>query len=267
MDSSQSEFFQGMYDQQMSLHLSGDPGIGLANMIVRQLSPEATFTSHAQRALGDYRQEAVVTTFSASDAEHKPVKVTALKSATPIKTVELRDELKHQTVLPITSKEQFVKQLWSYAEQAAEQLGVQPRVLIAQAALETGWGKAVINKADGNNSHNLFNIKADKYWQGSQAKVASLEYEHGVAKKHVSGFRVYDSFQESFQDYVSFIKNNPRYRDALQQAKNPQRYMQALQQAGYATDPNYADKVMQIYHDKALLDHRAPQQLVLNNAE
>jgi flagellar protein FlgJ len=98
----------------------------------------------------------------------------------------------------------------------------------------------------------LFNIKADKAWQGKQAKLSTLEFDQGVAKKVNAGFRSYASYQESFKDYVDFIKNNPRYGDALKQVGNGDRYLQELQQAGYATDPNYANKVMSIYHSNTM---------------
>ena len=64
----------------------------------------------------------------------------------------------------------------------------------------------------------------------------------------MAAFRAYDSYQESFNDYVHFIKSNPRYGSAIKMAAKPERYMQELQQAGYATDPSYAAKMMRIFH-------------------
>ena len=160
--------------------------------------------------------------------------------------------LKNDHALPIQSAEDFVRQLHPYAEQAAKELGVEPKVILAQAALETGWGRSLIKNSNGSNSFNLFNIKADKSWQGKQAQVPTLEFEQGIAKKVNAGFRSYASFQESFQDYVDFIKSNPRYGDALKQAGNGDRYLHELQRAGYATDPNYANKVMSIYHGNTM---------------
>jgi Muramidase (flagellum-specific) len=120
---------------------------------------------------------------------------------------------------PIQSSEDFVKRLQPYAEQAARELGVEPKALLAQAALESGWGRSVIKNRNGSNSYNLFNIKADKAWQGKQAQVAALEFDQGIPKKVNSGFRVYDSFAESFSDYVNFIKSNPRYGNALKKSR------------------------------------------------
>ena len=162
--------------------------------------------------------------------------------------------LKNDHARPIQSAEDFVRKLHPYAEQAAKELGVEPKVILAQAALETGWGRSLIKNSNGSNSFNLFNIKADKSWQGKQAQVSTLEFEQGVAKKVNAGFRSYASFQESFQDYVAFIKNNPRYGDALKQAGNGERYLHELQRAGYATDPNYANKIMSIYHGNTMAE-------------
>ncbi len=131
---------------------------------------------------------------------------------------------------------------------------MEPKVILAQAALETGWGRSLIKNSNGSNSFNLFNIKADKSWQGKQAQVATLEFDQGIAKKVNAGFRSYDSFEESFKDYVDFIKSNPRYGDALKKAGNAEQYMHELQRAGYATDPKYANKVMSIYQGNTMAE-------------
>lgn len=239
MDSDKTKFYQDMYDQQLSIHLSGDHGIGLADLIIRQLSHDKGVSQDENLTLENYRQN--------------PFPVSRLPEQ---KQVEQNGEtekinLKDNRDLPIQTSEQFVNQLWPYAEKAAKQLGVEPKVLMAQAALETGWGKSVINSKV-RSSFNLFNIKADSSWQGKQVKVSTLEFEQGVAVKKTDGFRSYESYRESFEDYVSFIQNNPRYGEALKHAGEPLKYMQNLQQAGYATDPNYADKVMKILNGRTL---------------
>lgn len=150
------------------------------------------------------------------------------------------------------SPEEFIETMRPHAERAAEQIGVSPDLLIAQAALETGWGKKVIKNSDGSNSHNLFGIKASHAWEGDSVNVGSLEYRDGVAKKEVSAFRSYPSFTESFDDYVDFIKNQSRYEGAVENADDSKAYIKGLQQAGYATDPNYANKVMNILERKSL---------------
>jgi len=246
LDSSQSEFFQEMYDQQLALHLSGDPGIGLADLIVRQLSPQQPAQAVNQQALQAYRK------ISPPLAAAAPL--TKNKNTAAVKTAAQG---------PINSKEQFVKQLWPHARQAAQQLGVDTKALLAQAALETGWGTAVIKQPDGASSHNLFNIKADKSWQGARTVVNTLEYEQGVAHQQKAGFRAYHSYRESFQDYVRFIKQNERYGAALKQAHNAENYLRELQQAGYATDPDYAAKVIKILHAPVLADFQVAQQMAM----
>lgn len=144
-----------------------------------------------------------------------------------------------------SSAQEFVATLFPHALKAAKRLGTTPAILIAQAALETGWGKSIIKNAAGS-SNNLFNIKADKRWQGDKVTVRTLEYFDGTAVNMTSPFRAYESFADSFDDYVHFLQQNGRYSKALQQAANPETYISHLQQAGYATDPRYAGKVISI---------------------
>jgi len=275
MDNDQSKFYNEMYDQQLAVHLSGKPGVGLADLIVRQLSPEKPDNNEKQgiedtlnRSAGAQSQyphavdkhvgyaarsstgEKVRAAYpTATDSQ---VIINAyIHNSSPLNAMT-EIPLKDDHARPIQSAEDFVRQLRPYAEQAAKELGVEPKVLLAQAALETGWGRSLIKTGNGGNSFNLFNIKADKSWQGKQAQVPTLEFEQGIAKKVNAGFRSYASFQESFRDYVDFIKSNPRYGDALKQAGNRERYLHELQRAGYATDPNYADKIMSIYHGNTM---------------
>lgn len=145
-----------------------------------------------------------------------------------------------------SSPADFIATMMPMAEKAAAKIGVEARYLVAQAALETGWGKSIIRQQDGSTSHNLFGIKSHNSWGGDSAKVMTTEYENGVAVKEPASFRAYDSFAQSFDDYVSFLQNNGRYEGALNSTANPERFVQKLQQAGYATDPNYARKVSQI---------------------
>ncbi len=243
-DSDQSEFYQEMYDQQLAVHLSAESGIGLADMIVKQLSPAQPVAD--KLALKDYFKKPV--------NMGKNKKVEQLNQDTKfVETKKANKKIKSGKNLPIKTIDQFIKQLKPYADKAAEELGVDSRMLMAQAALETGWGKSVIRTKEGSSSHNLFNIKADKSWHGNKAVVPTLEFESGVAKKTVSGFRSYESYQDSFSDYVSFIKQNPRYSDAIKQVGNPDKYIQELQKAGYATDPRYAEKVMAIYNSNKMI--------------
>ncbi len=264
MDNDQSQFYKEMYDQQLAIHLSGKPGVGLADLIVKQLGNE-DHSDNKKMALEDYLNRSSGSVKNMSVAPQAVSHKTAKPEDGPITIQPYSGEygdlpamsalpLKNDEASPISSAEDFVRQLQPYAEKAASELGVEPKVILAQAALETGWGKSVIKNSDGSTSFNLFNIKADKSWQGKQSQVSTLEIEQGVAKKVNAGFRSYGSFQESFQDYVQFIKSNPRYGDALKQVNHAENYMRELQQAGYATDPKYAEKIMSIYHSNTLAD-------------
>lgn len=273
MDNDQSKFYNELYDQQLAVHLSGKPGVGLADLIVKQLSHDQP--DNEKLEIENYLNRSAGTQKIISSYPHAKQKVgdaypmpadgrvvinAYIQDSSPLNEMT-EIPLKDDHALPIQSAEDFVRQLHPYAEQAAKELGVEPKVILAQAALETGWGRSLIKNSNGSNSFNLFNIKADKSWQGKQAQVPTLEFEQGIAKKVNAGFRSYASFQESFQDYVAFIKNNPRYGDALKQAGNGERYLHELQRAGYATDPNYANKVMSIYHGNTMTGF-APETVV-----
>lgn len=237
LDSDQSQFYQDMYDQQLAVHLSGDSGTGLADIIARQLSPEKVINQH-KVSIEDYLNRADKAIHHIT-ADFKPNKIDNVKPS---------DNEMEQLLAP--TKQQFIQQLLPYAERAAEQLGVDANVIVAQAALETGWGKSVIKNEQGESSFNLFNIKADKFWRGNQVNKETLEFDGNVVKKEKAGFRSYASYAESFADYVEFIKTNPRYAKALTKVEKAEEYMQELQQAGYATDPNYADKVIRIFQSQ-----------------
>ena len=306
LDNNQSEFYRDMYDQQLSIHLAGERGIGLSDLIVKQLSPDQSATVVRGQKIADYERqllsrkpvesklddvtvepkgenlgllEEIESTeenpfwagfskiFEKSDVEEaiqRPHSILDQAPAKPLDFVDqqkteqvqiktgLESQLHNQDNRRIYSAEDFVNRLRPYAEIAAKELGVEANVLLSQAALETGWGKSVIKASDGSSSYNLFNIKANKSWKGAQQKVETIEYKDGVARKEMAGFRAYSSYQESFNDYVNFIKTNPRYRTAIKMAGKPERYMHELQQAGYATDPNYAKKVMKIYQSKVV---------------
>ncbi|MHB0780798.1 flagellar assembly peptidoglycan hydrolase FlgJ [Pseudomonas putida] len=145
-----------------------------------------------------------------------------------------------------TDSDAFVATMLPMAEQAARRIGVDPRYLVAQAALETGWGKSVMRNSDGSSSHNLFGIKATGSWQGEQARAITSEFRDGQFVKETAAFRSYDSYQDSFHDLVTLLQSNARYQGALDAADNPEQFARELQKAGYATDPGYAKKIISI---------------------
>jgi flagellar protein FlgJ len=246
MDSKQSEFYRDMYDQQISLHLSEQQGIGLAEQLKRQLGG-AIAPTHEGLDPKDYLGMRIVAdTVNSSGAQKAP-------GVPQIDAVDDRIQLDG-------SPDTFLDKLWPVAEQAAAKLDLAPEALLAQAALETGWGRHVMRHRDGDSSHNLFGIKADKSWQGESVRVDTLEYRDGVALNTRASFRAYGSFDESFRDYVEFVQRNPRYREALQKTADPGEYFDALQDAGYATDPAYAVKIQRILGGETMQRARQSRQ-------
>ncbi len=221
-DSDKTRFYQDMMDQQLSLSMAEKRGIGIAESIVRQLQ---------HMVKGD------------ANGVDPDMELNALPPRREFPSLNRDSVVKSEA---FSNPEEYIEAMRPFAEKAARELGVPTAVLIAQSALETGWGQKIMHTADGNNSHNLFGIKADARWSGNSLRVGSLEYRDGVARKEYSDFRVYDSYEDSFNDYVDFIKSNDRYQSALKQAGNGFDYINALQEAGYATDPEYAEKVSAI---------------------
>jgi len=145
-----------------------------------------------------------------------------------------------------SSADEFVNTMLPMAKEAADRIGVDPRYLVAQAALETGWGKSVMRAQDGSSSHNLFGIKAGNSWKGDSARAITSEFRNGQMVKETAEFRSYDSYKDSFHDLVTLLQTNNRYQDVVKSADNPEQFVRELQKAGYATDPNYASKISQI---------------------
>jgi len=240
-DSHQLDTYQGMFDQQVSLHLSRQGALGLADILVQQLEGQ----SGASRPGDSETAERIA---SLIPADGRPVtgehSVPAPLSSTPADRPVL-DSRAGGNWQPATPEE-FIRDVWEHAVSAAAKLGVEPRVLVAQSALETGWGKKVIQTRNGGSSLNLFGIKAGADWGGDSASVRTLEFQDGVAAMQKASFRVYDSIGGSFEDYVDFLTSNPRYEAALSNASDSDEFLRGLQNAGYATDPAYADKILDI---------------------
>jgi flagellar protein FlgJ len=233
MNSNETQFYQNMYDDQLTLSLSEGGGIGLADVMVRQLLDRSNIEPSSERAA-----PAEIARYHGSENSSQMAAVANITA--PELSVSFDG-----------SVEGFVKQLYPMAEKAAQQLGIEPSVLLAQAALETGWGEKITSDKGGKSSLNLFNIKADQRWQGEQATVSTLEYRDGVAVREQASFRAYSSLQQSFDDYVDFVIGSGRYQQALN-VGDGQQYIDALHQGGYATDPYYAGKVMRIANSEKL---------------
>lgn len=151
-----------------------------------------------------------------------------------------------------TQVNEFVSSLLPLAKEAAQKLMLDPKLLIAQAALETGWGKFVMHDESGTPGFNLFGIKAGKGWGGETIKIDTLEVENGAFKKINASFRKYENFKQSFDDYVDFVQQNPRYQKATESTTDAKEYIHQLQKSGYATDPEYANKIMKIFNETLL---------------
>ncbi|MEO9655831.1 flagellar assembly peptidoglycan hydrolase FlgJ [Marinomonas sp.] len=249
--SAQTKQYQEMMDSQMAQSLAKSGGIGLSEALIRQYQQTSSETSTSQSRQDD-------TDFLNQVAKQDLARIQVLAkqaSADFIKSVQGQDGLAPQAVADKTpsalsvvfdSPDEFVDSLWPHAQAAAQKIGVDPKAVLAQAALETGWGKYPIAKEDGAASFNLFGIKADSRWQGDRAVVNTLEYREGVAKREKAAFRAYQSFSESFDDYARFLQTSERYQEALKVGKNASAFTQSLQHGGYATDPQYAQKINNI---------------------
>ncbi len=252
-DNDTSDFYVDMLDKQMSLEMSSGRGIGLADVIVQQLSGRMKLGSEDVQPQSLSPQPAPAEP-AATPASQKNGDDSAIKVEIPRanKAPHSSALISSENTSHLTDPQTFIKSLWPLAVNAGQELGVAPQVLIAQAALETGWGQYIAGDGKGNSSHNLFNIKSGSSWQGNTVTLATTELKNGNPVKEYAAFRVYDSYNSSFDDYIALVKHNPRYRQALENAADPQKYMEALQQAGYATDPDYAAKILQIANGETM---------------
>jgi len=216
--SDQAQTYQSMFDDQLSLELTSGKGLGLADMLMRQL----------QQAGSTAAAPATGTATTATGA-HSAVSGTPRASASGTASS--------------TERASFISQVWREAQQAAQQLGVHPVSLIAQAALESNWGKSVPRSASGVSSNNLFGIKAGGSWSGAAVTAGTQEYAGGAAQPTSAAFRAYASPGESFQDYAALLTASPRFSAALGSGGDLQSFAAALQRGGYATDPDYARKL------------------------
>lgn len=267
-ESNQMDLYQSMLDQQVSMQLSAQGGMGLADILVQQLDSPASVSADDDGGQGS---AAAPGADAAASVTSLASYASRIRAATPTSSfgsvaVSASDsaEKREGSAVPEASTvqqavswkpesiEEYVEAVWEHAVSAAQDLGVDPKALVAQSALETGWGKRMVKDADGGNSFNLFGIKAGTSWDGQKATVDTVEFRDGVAAKEQANFRVYDSIAGSFSDYVSFLKNSPRYQQALENVADTREFLQGLQDAGYATDPNYAQKIMKIIHTPTL---------------
>lgn len=185
-----------------------------------------------------------------TQVDNSVVQLTALDKVKKETTALVDEKIHHHSGW--AKPEHFVKELMPHAQVISKQLGVKPEVLIAQSALETGWGKHTMRREDGSVAFSLFGIKADHRWSGDTVQVPTLEFKNGQFQKEIAHFRAYDSVGEAVQDYANFIQGSSRYQDALNHNQDDAHYVKGLQKAGYATDPNYANKILNIVQGETL---------------
>lgn len=225
-DSEQHKLYQGMLDQQFAIKMASGEGIGIAEMLARQLGAgdSTTATHNAVEVTGPVfpasgRVAGTYHSGPAAEAGNKPA---------------------------FDSPESFVRELWPHVKKVASELGVEARSVIAQAALETGWGKYVPKNSDGTSSLNFFGIKADKTWNGDSVTKTTLEFDGETLSPETGHFRAYDSVAESVRDYLEFLTSNPRYEAVGSTDGSPEAFGRSLSDTGYATDPEYAAKIARV---------------------
>ncbi|HET6433846.1 flagellar assembly peptidoglycan hydrolase FlgJ [Dyella sp.] len=236
-DSQASDSWQGLADQQLAVTLSNQGhGLGIAEMLVRQLGgKDAPTPAGANGVAAKYGSEDGWLSRLGSVA--RAAGSAAARTASHFIPGDPVD---------------FVTKMAPFAQKAAEKLGVSVRAVLAQAALETQWGKHMPQHGDGTPSFNLFGMKAGSSWDGGRVNVPTLEVEGGVPVRRRAAFRAYESPAQSFDDYARLLGDNPRYAQALGKGDDVAGFARGLVQGGYATDPAYAHKIAAIANGPAM---------------
>ncbi|RYM74154.1 flagellar assembly peptidoglycan hydrolase FlgJ [Serratia liquefaciens] len=229
LSSDQSRLYTSMYDQQIAQQMS-QKGLGLADMMVKQMGNANAVPSETAGTSPMALDDEVLRTLPNQALEQM------IRRAVP----------RAPSAAPLSlNNGNFVARLSTPARVVSQQSGIPHQLIVAQAALESGWGQREIPAADGSPSYNLFGIKAGGSWDGPVTEITTTEFEQGAAKKIKAKFRVYGSYVEAMADYAKLLTNNPRYA-GVANARSPEQAAQALQQAGYATDPQYASKLVSV---------------------
>ena len=234
-----------MYDQQMSVTMSGLPG-GLSAAITAQIArsmgiDEKEALQGLQAPVGGVEQGSFAIASTVNFANSSRFTQWAGKNGM-LGTAANSQMLDSYASGP-KGRDNFVQSHHAAAQRVARESGIPAHYMLGQAGHETGWGKSEIRGAGGANSFNLFGIKATGNWSGKVAEITTTEYVDGIPRKVKAKFRAYDSYEESFRDYARLISQNPRYAKAMQSTGSAHDYASALQKAGYATDPQYANKL------------------------
>lgn len=244
LDSDQTRFYQELLDAQLAQVLAAKGGTGLAVMIERQLAPASPVPS------GDDSDGYPLTSSTPAMPLGRPRAFPLLQPgnpapALPLEGASVRPPTPAVTRGAVPPAPNFVASLWPHAVDASRTTGIPPRFIVAHAALESGWGKAEPRFPDGRPSHNLFGIKAGSGWSGPVVEAATTEYVNGVAERRVERFRAYGSYAEAVADYARLLAQSPRYASLLG-IQDAVGFADGLQRAGYASDPDYAGKLLRV---------------------
>lgn len=246
-DSPQTRLAQSLSDEQLAVQLA-DPGMGLAQALLDQIRAVAGLANGV--ASGSAKAPELASSrlpeLRSRIGPDRPTDAPSISALIDMLT-------KNSVVKAIYSAikgapehiRQFVEKMSHAAEVAAGESGVPSKLILSQAALESGWGRREIIGPDGNTSFNLFGIKASPNWKGKVVEIVTTEYENGIARKVPQSFRAYDSYAESFADYAKLIGQSRRYSGVVQ-AATAEEAAHRIQAAGYATDPDYAKKLISI---------------------
>jgi len=246
-DSPQTQMVQSLGDAQLAQQLA-TPGIGLAQALLAQMRRAASNVLGAEATTGAHAPKPVAQTSRlpqrVAPAATRPREATSITEH--VATLTQKAQAVVSTIREAPQHiHAFVARIAQAAHVAARQSGVPAKLILSQAALESGWGRREIRHANGAPTHNVFGIKASPGWTGKVAHVDTTEYVNGQARRVTQAFRAYDSYDAAFADYARLIGKAPRYR-SVQQAATPEDAARCVQQAGYATDPAYADKLIAI---------------------
>jgi flagellar protein FlgJ len=265
-DSQESQFYRDMFDDQLAVELSNGRGLGLADMMVAQLMRSGLVppSAEAGAAASAEPPRAVPATTSAAmphavpRVAPEPLPATTAP-ASPVPSAPPSTSASKAAGRPPTRQE-FIDAILPAAQQAAERLGVSPRNLIAQAALETGWGRSLPRDADGRASFNFFGIKATGGWRGASVASETTEVLQGRERRMVERFRAYASIEESVADHARLLGNSRRYAAVRGTGDDSHAFGSALQRGGYATDPGYTRKIVAVAESvgRLLSARRAP---------
>lgn len=244
-DSDQTRFYQELLDSQLAQVMSAKGGLGLAAVIERQLARQDAAAGDAETGGLPLLPPQMPLPFGRRSRAF-PLNDEQTEPTLPLERSPVRPVLPGTQPLAGSAPAQsFAAAVWPHAQSVSRATGIPAQFLVAQAALETGWGRSEIRRADGTSSHNLFGIKAGGNWSGAVVEAATTEYVSGVAERRIERFRAYGSYAESFRDYAQLLRESPRYAGVLG-SSDAAGFARGLQRAGYATDPDYAAKLERV---------------------